>query len=77
MMKVFHSKAARVIGAAAAAASVAAVLIAVAPSHMPQALAQGPGTTVPPIGDGLQALIDALIAFIQRFLALLPFPRPA
>jgi hypothetical protein len=75
MAKMFNSKMARVIGAAAAAASIAAVVVAVSPSIMPQALAQnGPGTTVPPIGDSLQELLQAIIALIQRLLALFGLP---
>jgi hypothetical protein len=74
MAKMFHSKMTRVIGAAAAAASIAAVFVAVAPSIMPAALAQNPpGSTVPPIGGPIADFIANLLAFIRGILDLI-FP---
>ncbi|MGD9891732.1 MAG: hypothetical protein AB7R89_25275 [Dehalococcoidia bacterium] len=65
MAKLFTSSWTRVLGAAAVAASAAAVVIAVAPSVMPEALAQtGPGSTVPDLG-GLQDLFARIIAFLE------------
>lgn len=75
MSELFASTRARTLGAAVAAASVAAIIIAVAPGTTPEALSQTPpGSTVPPIGEGLNQLLAAIFEFIRRLFAGLGFP---